>query len=120
MPRRVEPLAGLAEAPDSLTLEDHVHVLEDGPKPVEQRLLGLLAQRPFDTVDDLEPVGERGVDALAYHPLQIARRPLAVVVEIGQRPLEAILHLRELGASVALGDRRIGRLLVVAGLVTRG
>jgi hypothetical protein len=93
----VEALAAGADAPDAVAREDRLDLLQDSTQALGVRaLVGPQAQRPVDAVDDLEPVARELIADLDAVTLDLAGGALAVVVEVGQRPLVALLGLGEL------------------------
>jgi hypothetical protein len=108
----IELVPSRADALDALASEHGLHLLEHRAQAVEARAVGLHLHRAFDAVDGLEPVANHQLLGLGDATLGLAGRALAVVVQVRQRALVAILEPLELDRQfVACGKRLIRRSL---------
>ena len=117
MPFGVEALTGLAHAPNALALEDRLHLLEHVTQAEGERVLRIdpiRAQGTFDAVDRLEPLAGLYLGALEHAPLDLTCGALAVVVQVGERSLVAILEVGVALLEVLCRGR--GRRLLVLSL----
>jgi hypothetical protein len=106
-------IASWRSGSNSLPGEHSVGLLEHRLQARCARTTVLHPQRPFDTVDDVEPVEQHRPARVAHLPLDLARRALAEVVEVRERPAVAILERPELGAERVAQVLWLGCLLLV-------
>jgi hypothetical protein len=84
------------DARDVVARERRLHLIEHRAQPGRERIRRLDgAQRTVDAVDGLEPIAGERVPCLIHTALDLAGRALAVVVEVGQRALVAVVELRD-------------------------
>jgi hypothetical protein len=110
VPLGIERLAHRADRLDALTREDLLHLPKHHLHPLDDSLGRMHAHGPLDAVDRLQPLAQHRLPVLGDAPAHLLLRPLAVVVEVGQRPLVAVLHPGQLGLVVAGGRLRRRRL----------
>jgi hypothetical protein len=103
----VERLARLAEPTHAVARERGLELPRQRAHAAVERLVGRRqSQRALDAVDRLQPVAQQRLARLADAPLDLALGALAVVVEVGERALAALLELRVALAQLAhLVDR---------------
>ena len=92
-----------------LTDQDAVHLLEHRTQTVRARSVGLHPDRPLDAVDRVQPVPDHRRADLRNAALDLPRRALSVVVEVGQGTLVAILDPGELGGELAVVGLLLGQ-----------
>ena len=117
VPRGVEGVADGTDALGAVARQERLHLVEDAPQPLGERAVVGRLQRPLDVVERLEELAQQGLPTLGHPALDLAAGSLAVVVEVCQGSLQAVVCGREL-----LGELvgRLRRLLVaLAGLARR-
>ena len=96
----IEPVSDRSDPVRPLAFEHPLHLVEHRAQALGAVPLGLHPQRPLDAVDGLEPVADQRFPGLLHATFELAGRALTVVVEVGKRPLVAILEPLELGAQL--------------------
>src|SRR5207244_6397763 len=92
----VERLAGCPNPSHSLAGEDAVHLFEHSTQAFVAGILGSHPESPFHAVDGLQPVAHYSPRCLGNATLDLTLGSLAVVVEVGDRALVAVLDPGEL------------------------
>jgi len=100
VPIGIEPLAGSAEPLHSLALEDRSHLVAYGLQPFNLAVAGRHVERRFDAVHRVQPVTQHPVARVGDAGIGQPLRPLAIVVEIGKRPLVAVVELIDSGLEI--------------------
>ncbi|HEX3801973.1 MAG TPA: hypothetical protein VHV75_03955 [Solirubrobacteraceae bacterium] len=107
----VKALAGRSDPVDAFPCEHAVHLLEDRAKPLAARLVHLHVHGALHAVGDVQPVSDDRVLGRRHPHLHLPRSSLAVVVQVGEGPLVAVLYLLQLGGEIPV----VGRGLVGGG-----